>query len=63
MTAERRARTEVDDLALISRLRLRHLAVLIAVAETRSMKRAASEVHMSQPGVTKLVQEAEDLLA
>jgi DNA-binding transcriptional LysR family regulator len=62
MVTRTSARAENRDLTIISRLRLRHLAVLIAVAETRSMKRAATEVHLSQPGVTKLVQEAEEML-
>lgn len=51
------------DAALVGRLRLRHLSVLLAVADARSMKRAAARVHLTQPGITRLVQEAEEMLA
>jgi hypothetical protein len=48
--------------AVDGRLRLRHLAVLLAVAETRSMQKAALRVHLSQPAVCKIVQEVEESL-
>lgn len=45
--------------SLVTRLRLRQLALLIAVADYGSLRRAAAAVHLSQPGVTKMLQEME----
>mgnify|MGYP003353918364 CR=1 FL=1 len=41
------------------RLKLRHLGVLLAVARTRHIGRAAQALHTSQPAVSKAIQEIE----
>lgn len=40
-------------------LRLRHLEVMLAVAATGSMQRAASQVFLTQPAISKLIAEIE----
>ncbi len=44
---------------LLSRLRFRHLALLIALDEHRTLRRAADAVHLAQPSATKLVHDLE----
>jgi DNA-binding transcriptional LysR family regulator len=44
-----------------SRLRTRHLEVLLAVAEAGSMQRAARQIHLTQPAISKLICEIEDI--
>jgi DNA-binding transcriptional LysR family regulator len=41
------------------RLKLRHLGVLLAVERTRNIGRAARELHISQPAISKTLQELE----
>ena len=43
----------------IGNLRARHLSVFAAVARSGSMQRAAVEVHLTQPAVSKLIAELE----
>lgn len=47
---------------LLARARLRHLQLLVAVADHGSLKRAAEQVGMSQPAATQAVAELERLL-
>lgn len=42
-------------------LRTRHLDVLLAVAAEGSMQRAAQRVHLTQPAISKLVREMEEM--
>ena len=44
---------------LLSRLRFRHLALLVALDEHRTLRRAAEAVHLAQPSATKLVHDLE----
>jgi DNA-binding transcriptional LysR family regulator len=44
-----------------SPLRMRHLDVLLAVAAEGSMQRAAQRVHLTQPAISKLVREIEQI--
>lgn len=46
----------------LSRVRLRHLQCLLAVAELGNLRRAAEALAVSQPAVTKTINELEDLL-
>jgi len=43
-------------------LKTRHLQVFLAVAKAGSMQRAADEVHLSQPAISKLIGELEETL-
>jgi DNA-binding transcriptional LysR family regulator len=43
-------------------LKTRHLQVFLAVARAGSMQRAAREVHLTQPAISKLIGELEDSL-
>lgn len=43
-----------------NRLRLRHLQLMVALSETKSLRRAAEELSMTQPAATKALQELED---
>jgi DNA-binding transcriptional LysR family regulator len=45
---------------LASRLKLRQLALIVALAERRSLRQAASDVAMTQPAATKLLRDLED---
>src|ERR1700745_3027753 len=47
--------------ALLSRLKLRQLALLQAVDPQRSLGRVAAEMRVSQPAITKALREAEDV--
>jgi DNA-binding transcriptional LysR family regulator len=55
------ARTERLRHALVSRLKLRHMALLRAVQQYRTLSRVALEMQLSQPGVTKALKEIEDI--
>lgn len=46
---------------LLARLRARHLALLIALADTLSIHRAAARLHMTQPAASKALREMEAL--
>ncbi|WP_033366538.1 LysR family transcriptional regulator [Bordetella sp. FB-8] len=48
--------------SIVSRLRFRHMRVLIALHEAGSMHRAADDLSMTQPGVTKTLHEIESAL-
>jgi DNA-binding transcriptional LysR family regulator len=43
-------------------LKTRHLQVFLAVAKAGSMQRAAREVHLTQPAISKLIGELEEML-
>ena len=45
-----------------SRVRLRHLDCFVTVAQTRNLGRAAAKLSLSQPAVTKILNELEDIL-
>ena len=45
-----------------SRLKTRHMFLLIALDETRNMHQAADEANMTQPGASKMLKDIEDLL-
>lgn len=47
---------------LMARARLRHLQLLVAVADEGSLKRAATDVGLSQPAATQALAELEQLL-
>ncbi|MCC7286573.1 MAG: LysR family transcriptional regulator [Burkholderiaceae bacterium] len=49
--------------ALVARLRVRQLALLLAVEQHRTVSRVASELGLTQPAVTKAVQEVEDIFS
>jgi len=46
---------------IVSRLRLRHLPLLLALERQRSVSRVAAELNLSQPAVTKALREIEDI--
>ncbi|GGF18377.1 transcriptional regulator [Aliidongia dinghuensis] len=48
--------------ATLSRLKLRQLALVLALIETKTMHRAAESLNLSQPAATKLLQEIERTL-
>ena len=48
--------------SIVTRLRLRHLRLIIALAEHGTLIKAGDQVHMTQPGVTKALQEIEAAL-
>jgi DNA-binding transcriptional LysR family regulator len=45
---------------LVSRLKWRQLALIVALAERRSLRRAAADLAMTQPAATKLLRDLED---
>lgn len=47
---------------IISRLHLKHLRLLVALVEQGSLVKAAGQVHMTQPGATKALQDIEAAL-
>ncbi|MGE0349923.1 LysR family transcriptional regulator [Hydrogenophaga sp.] len=47
---------------LVRRLRLRHLELLVVLAEAGTMRAAASRLHLSQPAISKMLAETEDSL-
>src|ERR1700761_4692419 len=50
------------DERILQRLRLRDLRVLLAVTETGSMGKAAAELAMSQPAISKAISEIEHVV-
>lgn len=48
--------------SIITRLHLKHLRLLVALAEQGSLVKAAAQVHMTQPGATKALQDIEAAL-
>jgi DNA-binding transcriptional LysR family regulator len=46
---------------LLTRLRFRHLALLVALDEHRNLHRAAESIHLAQPSATKLVHDLEQV--
>jgi DNA-binding transcriptional LysR family regulator len=49
-------------LPLLARIKLRHLALVVALEETLSLHRAAESLNLSQPAATKLLHEIEEAL-
>lgn len=47
---------------LIRRLRLRHLELLVVLTEAGTMRAAASRLHLSQPAISKMLAEVEEVL-
>ena len=47
--------------ALLTRLKLRQLALLLAVDRHRALNRVAAEMRLSQPAITKALREVEDI--
>ncbi len=47
--------------ALLSRLKLRQLALLQGIARHRTLSRVAAEMRLSQPAITKALREVEDI--
>jgi DNA-binding transcriptional LysR family regulator len=44
---------------IVARLRLRHLNCIVAIAQERTMARAAARLHLSQPAISKTLSELE----
>src|SRR5437763_13755171 len=57
------ARDPAADLqhALLTRLKLRQLALLQAIDRHRTLNRVAAEMRLSQPAITKALHEVEDI--
>jgi DNA-binding transcriptional LysR family regulator len=53
---------EYHHTAMASTLRLRHLEVFLAVAMTGSMQRASRAVHLTQPAISKMIRQLEEML-
>lgn len=45
---------------LVRKLRLRHLDLLVALAETATMRSASARLHLSQPAISKMLGEIEE---
>ncbi|MCL4762745.1 MAG: LysR family transcriptional regulator, partial [Burkholderiales bacterium] len=50
------------DWPLVTRIKLRQLALIVALTERRSLRQAASDVAITQPAATKLLHELEEAL-
>ncbi len=48
---------------LLARIKLRHLALVVALEDTLSLHRAAESLNLSQPAATKLLHEIEEALS
>ena len=61
MPADKRRKRSagVPNLALATRLKLRQLALIVALSERRSLRQAAADVAITQPAATKLLQDLE----
>ena len=46
---------------MFNRLRMRQLGLLLALNEQRSLRKAASQIGMTQPAATKMLREMEDV--
>lgn len=44
------------------RIKIRHLEAFVAIAEAKSLKRAAEELHLTQPTISKTLKDLEDIL-
>ena len=55
-------RTIPSDWHLRSRLKARQLALLVAIAEHRSLRQAAQHIAVTQPAATRMLKELEDAL-
>lgn len=58
--ARARPRPATLERPLTTRLKLRQLALIVALAERRSLRQAASDVAITQPAATKLLRDLED---
>lgn len=56
------ANTLPNDWFLRSRLKMRHVQLLVAIDDHRSIHKAATSLNMTQPAATKLLSDLEDLL-
>jgi molybdenum-dependent DNA-binding transcriptional regulator ModE len=56
------SRTIPPDWHLRTRLKVRQLALLVAIAEHRSLRRAAQAIAVTQPAATRMLGELEDAL-
>jgi len=54
--------TSGPDFSMLSRLRFRQLALVIALGDSGNLHAAAREVNLSQPGATKMLKELESAL-
>ncbi|MDN5787253.1 LysR family transcriptional regulator [Pseudorhodobacter sp.] len=50
------------DMSILSRLRLKQLALVASLSETKNLHASARKLNLSQPGATKLLQEVERTL-
>ena len=48
-----------DGVSILKRLKSRQMLLLLALHESRSLRRAASQLNMTQPTATKLLQDLE----
>jgi DNA-binding transcriptional LysR family regulator len=59
ITATYSLRVVPSSTSLVNRLRFRHLALIIAIADYRTLHSAADQLGLSQPAVTKMLREVE----